>query len=106
MPGYWGTSASRIAIVRSLEYSAIVSWIRKTPFSWAIAGGSIFLVSNIGVMLFIALIKSRYLLGTDFLKTISITAAVPWSDLYPPLSGSTEERSNNFLQYNQGFDSL
>jgi hypothetical protein len=76
------------------------------PFTQVIEGDPIFLVSNIGVVLLIAFIKSRYLLGPDFLKTLPLTGAASSSDMFPPFSSSTEEHSNRFLQSSQNFDSL
>jgi hypothetical protein len=75
------------------------------PFAWAIEGGSIFMVSNIGVTLFIAFIKSRYLLGPDFLKTLPLTGASS-SDMYPPFSSSIEKGTKRFLHDVLSFDSL
>jgi hypothetical protein len=64
------------------------------------------MVSNIGVMLLIAFIKSRFLFGLYFLTTKPLIGAIPSADIYPPSSSLTENLTYKFLYYLQCFDSL
>ncbi len=92
-------------LAQLIENSEIIM-IWKQAFSRDNKGGSNFMVSNIGVTLLIALIKSHHLLGLDILRTIPVKGAAPSFELYPPLSRSTEEHPNRFLHCDQGFESL